>query len=288
MHAPTREEKIYTHLRRHYQELVNRGYEVVCVMLQGSQNYETDDEESDVDSKAIVLPKMKDIVAGTPPLSATIKFDNGEQVDVKDIRAMCQQLKKQNPSYLELLFTPYKIVSDKWRKDIKVLFDNADAIAAPTQRLFSSILGMACEKEAAIFKSYPSTAARIKKYGFDGKQLHHCLRLMEMMRGLANNKKFGDCLIVEDFRKQELMDIKRNKLEGLNIFWAGQWGRVAVMTIESFREDLRNEAPKELGEEVNVILDDLCYCLIKKNLEGRRRERCRKRRLIIVRSTKND
>ena len=74
------------------------------------------------------------------------------------------------------------------------------------------------------------------------------------------------------------MDIKRNKLEGLNIFWAGQWGRVAVMTIESFREDLRDKAPKELGEEANVILDDLCYCLIKKNLEKRRRERCQKRR----------
>lgn len=279
MYAPAREEKIYTHLRRHYQELVNKGYEVVCVMLQGSQNYEMDDEESDVDSKAIVLPKMKNIVAGTPPFSATIKFDNGEQVDVKDIRAMCQQLKKQNPSYLELLFTPYKIVSNKWRKDIKALFDNADAIAAPTQRLFSSILGMACEKEAAIFKSYPSTEERIKKYGFDGKQLHHCLRLMEMMRGLANNKKFRDCLIVEDFRKQELIDIKRNKIE-IDIDWVRKLGAAAVEVIKSFRENMKDKTPQELGEEVDVMLDDLCYCLIKKNLEGRRRERvtCQKRK----------
>ena len=55
-----REEHIMNRLSEHYNYAVGQGYEVVCLMLQGSQNYEldvyTDEYKSDIDTKAIVLP----------------------------------------------------------------------------------------------------------------------------------------------------------------------------------------------------------------------------------------
>lgn len=51
----TREENTMNRLQEHYNEIKNMGYEIVGVFLQGSQNYELDYENSDIDSKAIIL-----------------------------------------------------------------------------------------------------------------------------------------------------------------------------------------------------------------------------------------
>jgi predicted nucleotidyltransferase len=55
-------EKIMNRLQEHYDEVIKMGYEVVGVFLQGSQNYDLDYENSDIDSKAIILPKFNDFV----------------------------------------------------------------------------------------------------------------------------------------------------------------------------------------------------------------------------------
>lgn len=49
-------------VEKHYNMLVELDYNVVGVFLYGSQNYELDYEKSDVDTKAIVLPTLEDIV----------------------------------------------------------------------------------------------------------------------------------------------------------------------------------------------------------------------------------
>lgn len=50
---------------------------VVGVFLQGSQNYGLDYKDSDVDTKAVLLPSFKDIVLNKQPISTThIREDN--------------------------------------------------------------------------------------------------------------------------------------------------------------------------------------------------------------------
>lgn len=57
----------------------------IYVALQGSQNYNLEYEESDVDTKAIIVPTLEDIVKNKKSVSYTHVRDNDEHVDVKDV-----------------------------------------------------------------------------------------------------------------------------------------------------------------------------------------------------------
>jgi predicted nucleotidyltransferase len=102
--------KVQSRIQEHYEEVVNMGYEVVGVFLQGSQNYELAYEGSDIDSKAIVLPKFNDFILNKPLTSTTHVCKNNEHIDLKDIRLMFECFKKQNINFVEILFTKYYII----------------------------------------------------------------------------------------------------------------------------------------------------------------------------------
>ncbi len=75
-------QEVQNQIQSHYDELVKLGFNVVGVFLYGSQNYELDYEGSDVDSKAIVLPTLEDIILNKPATSKTLSMSNGGQCDV--------------------------------------------------------------------------------------------------------------------------------------------------------------------------------------------------------------
>lgn len=77
--------EVQEQVERHYKKLVELGYNVVGVFLYGSQNYELDYEKSDVDTKAIVLPTLEDIVLNRQPVSTTVDMGNNCLCDVKDM-----------------------------------------------------------------------------------------------------------------------------------------------------------------------------------------------------------
>ena len=89
--------KIMSRIREHlaYYE-AHYSNEWVGIFLQGSQNYGLDYEDSDIDTKIIVLPKFDNIVLNQRPISTTLVMPNDEHVDVKDIRLMLDCFKKQN------------------------------------------------------------------------------------------------------------------------------------------------------------------------------------------------
>ena len=125
---------IYKRILEHYNYLIEYGFEVVCIMLQGSQNYNldeySDEYKSDVDTKAIVLPSFNDFIFGNPPTSTTIVLENQEHIDIKDIRIMFDMFKKQNISYIELLYSKYIFINPKYDKIISEMFEKRDLIAA--------------------------------------------------------------------------------------------------------------------------------------------------------------
>ena len=60
-------------------------YDVVGVFLFGSQNYETATVESDIDVKAIVMPKIDGLLFGNYEIKETHKRENGELTVYLDI-----------------------------------------------------------------------------------------------------------------------------------------------------------------------------------------------------------
>lgn len=118
-------------VQAHYDEIVARygEWRVIAVCLVGSQNYGLDEETSDVDTKAIILPTLEDIIMLKEPVSTTIMLDNGEQIAVKDVRLFVYCLEKQNVNFVETLFTNYCIVNPKWEELWNKLLKHREIIA---------------------------------------------------------------------------------------------------------------------------------------------------------------
>ena len=194
---------IMKRLNEHYEYLISKGYEVVCLMLQGSQNYGldeySDEYQSDIDSKAIVLPHFCDFVYEKAPISYTEILDNNEHIDVKDIRIMFEMFTKENISYIELLYTPYRVVNAKYLEYIRLLFDNRESIAAiNTNQFLRCIVGMAGNKVKALCHRYPTLEEKIDKYGFDGKQLSHLVWLFEFISRYTKGESIEKCYLTQE------------------------------------------------------------------------------------------
>mgnify|MGYP003295943996 CR=1 FL=1 len=211
-----REEKIMKRVQEHYDYLQSLGYEIVCVCLQGSQNYgldeDSDDYQSDIDTKAIVLPPLDDFIAAASPVSTVVIMDNNEHAEVKDIRVMFDMFKKANISYIELLYTDFKIINPEWAELIEPLFANRARISNYHRNQFlRCIAGMAMEKRKALCHPYPNLIEKIEKWGYDGKQLHHCVRLYNFITRFLNGESLDTCYKVGIPMHNILMNYKKQK-----------------------------------------------------------------------------
>ena len=179
----------------HYKDLLEeKGYTVLYIGLYGSQNYNLDDEQSDIDCKAIILPTLHDIIF-RKTTSKVIECENGS-IDVKDLITFYNVIKKGNFSYIEAIDTEYSI-GDKYLKDLfKQIRPN-----------LKSFLGAMCEKRKALTHEYPSKHEEFEKWGFDPKQYHHIIRLSHLLQ--HNNGSFSYIAYDESLGKY-MIEIKRN------------------------------------------------------------------------------
>lgn len=202
-------------VQEHYEYALSQGYEVVCCMLQGSQNYGldvyTDEYKSDIDTKAIVLPKFDDFCRMKEPVSTTLILPNNEHCDVKDIRIMFKTFEKQNINFIEILFSGFVSINPKYAYLISKMFDMADDIASINwNQALNCISGMSKEKLNAMEHPYPTIKDKIDKYGYDPKQLHHILRMNDFIKKFVSGKPYKECLIPSDI--DYLIEVKTNPM----------------------------------------------------------------------------
>ena len=192
------DEWIMEQVKRHYDEACKLFPEdrIVGVFLQGSQNYGLDYEGSDIDTKCIVLPTLDDLIFNRKPVSTTHVLPNEEHLDLKDVRLYFQTFRKQNLNFMEILFTKYKIVNPLYEQYWNRLIENNEQIARynPVGAV-KTMKGIAMEKYHAMEHRYPSKVDIIDKYHYDGKQLHHLLRVREYLIRYINGEPYKDCLV---------------------------------------------------------------------------------------------
>lgn len=181
--------------------------------IQGSQNYGVSDEYSDVDTKTLVIPTFKELIFNKNRISTTLEVaPTIEHADVKDMREMFDCFRKQNINFLEILFTPYVDVNPMFQDEYNALYESRERIAKynPYQGL-RAMIGCIMEKYHAFDHPYPNSLAKIEKYGYDPKQLHHMIRVQEfMIRFIVNGEKYEDCL--KPRYPDELIAIKRGSI----------------------------------------------------------------------------
>lgn len=108
-------------LEEHKQAVINAGFNknrIFAICLYGSQNYGLSTENSDVDTKAIIIPTLKDLCNFTAkkPYVKELELPNNEKCVIMDIRHLVENLLKQNINYVEVLYTKYNWVNPKYQR----------------------------------------------------------------------------------------------------------------------------------------------------------------------------
>lgn len=264
-----RNEAIFKRIKEHYNYLKQNysNYNVIYLGLQGSQNYELDtytaEYQSDVDTKAIIVPSLKDIACNKQPVSTTIVLPNNEHIDVKDIRLMMDNFKKQNINFIEILFTEFRIINPEYKDIMLELRQLGEDIAHLNEnQALRCMSGMSMEKKKALCHPYPSLISKIEKYGYDGKQLHHIIRMNDFIKAYTEGKSYKECLTTyED--KNLLMNAKLSK------FSLQQALKLADVYDENTKQikDKFLKSIEPVNQNTIKKMDDIQYRIIKRCIE---------------------
>ena len=261
---------IYESLKRAYNFVADKGYNVFVITLYGSQNYGLDTPDSDLDYKAIVIPSIDDVILNRNPASTSYEFEGG-LIDVKDIRLMFDNYKKQNLNFIETLFTPYYWVNEDYKSYWAAIKRMADDIArADPERALKAMYGMALQKQNALCHPYPSKLPLIEKYGYDGKQLSHIYRICYIcMEYIGNpNKWYGNYLIFDDDShktvKQYIINLKTYQIS-FDVDTAKKKANDKVQEIKNLVDDAIRRNNYTVRSDVYKKLDAFKANIIKKS-----------------------
>ena len=259
------DEWIMARLNEHYEEaktLIDES-RIVCLCLQGSQNYGLDYAGSDIDTKLIVVPSFEDIVFNRRPMSTTHVRHNNEHIDIKDFRLYRQCFEKQNLNFLEILFTPYKIVNPQYEQWWNRLVENREAIAHyDIHRAIKSMKGIALEKYHAMEHRYPSKVDIIERYGYDSKQLHHLLRVEEYLERYINGVSYKQCLI-PDAETASLLSTIKEKNDFFTLEQARYNAEMTIKHIEALCDYGLRKYPEGHDPKIDELLNEVQYDIMK-------------------------
>lgn len=272
----TREEKIMKRMHEHYQRGVELYGEsrIVGLFLQGSQNYGLDYEGSDIDTKLILTPTIEDIIFNRRAVSTTHVMENEEHLDAKDIRLYIQTFRKQNLNFLEILFTEFKIVNPQYEKMWNVLVDHREEIARYNEfQAIKSMKGIAMEKYHAMKHPYPSKLALIEDHGYDGKQVHHLIRVEDYIDRYIKGHSYESCLKPSHGKIPRMMEYKRQEipLDIAEIEAKAAIDHVIEMA-DAFAATIENVGKPEVDAILDGVQRDIMKFAIAMELEKERYE----------------
>ena len=168
---------------------------VLGIFLYGSQNYHMAGPDSDIDSKVIYLPTFEDFCLNKQWLSIDIETEDGEHIDIKDIRYMKEMWEKQNINFLEILFTDYFIINPKYIQLFTHYFKNNREIIAhyDRQKAITSIGGQ---------------ALHTLSQGTDNKKLYNAHRLYYFLQDYLLDYPYEECIVPTGPYSKSLWELK--------------------------------------------------------------------------------
>lgn len=233
---------------------------VFFTALYGSQNYHLETGLSDIDTKTLVIPTIKDLIDNRV-VSETIKIENGLD-DRKDIREMFKQFLKQNPSYLEILASREVEVNQLYQEEYNELISMTDEIVNYNPKdFFWATYGTMLQKRKDMLEIKPITKDNIEKYGYDGKNASHILRLVDLYISLKQGRDLKYSLDARHY--WDYNTILALKLHQIEKDKAIDYIEESIMEIEQYKN---NDFP-EKNKEIELKLKDLAYRIIIKSIK---------------------
>lgn len=178
---------------------------ILGIFLVGSQNYNLDDEYSDVDSRAVYIPTLEEIAIMRKPINHTIQLENGEHIEVKDIRLIAHEWEKQNINSLEILFTQWYVLNCGFNvyPDWCRIYAAREEIAhLNPKRAIDSMIGMA--------RGYIHRAESSDSILTGGKAKADVGRLINTILRYSRGYQFDAAIVMSDVDRDLLLSYKRS------------------------------------------------------------------------------
>lgn len=198
-----KDKEIKMRIKQHYKEVLASGIkekDLLGVFLYGSQNYGIDTINSDIDTKAIIIPDFQNLCL-QPAISKEIHLENGEHCEIKDIREIVKNFRKQNINFIEILYTDYFILNPRYEELWKHYFvENREIIAHyDMNKCIQSICGQAIHT--------------LKQNKTNGKKYCNGLRLKYFLKHYINREEYANCLYPPIWLREELIKYKTEQLQ---------------------------------------------------------------------------
>ena len=176
--------------------------QLLGIYVYGSQNYGISTENSDVDTKAILIPSIEDLCL-KKPVSREIHLENNEHCEVKDIRELVKMFTKQNINFLEILYSDYCWINPKYNRIWREYFvANREYISHINERYaILSICGQAIHT--------------LNQDKTDGKKFANGLRLYHFLVNYLDGIPYGFCIDCNYYGKgvaEEIIAYKKNEI----------------------------------------------------------------------------
>lgn len=175
------------------QENADTAFFIIAV--NGSHNYNLATKNSDIDSKLLLIPNLDNLIWNKSANYLHVMSDNGEHVEVKDIRHYMATILKQNINFVETLFAKALWCNGRYEHEWAALVSMRESIARynPVAAI-DCMLGMTRQKQIQMTKMSDGRAENIKKFGYDTKSFHHCMRLLFFAEDYMRGKPYEECL----------------------------------------------------------------------------------------------
>ena len=267
MNKIEREVNIYLRLGEHLGESliyfdVNN---IVGIFLQGSQNYNLDTPTSDIDTKLITTPLLKDLALNRKAISTTHVRDNEEHIDWKDIRLYMETFCKQNLNFLEILFTDFFWINPIYEKEWDKLVVRREDIARMNQgRAVMSMKGLAQTKYKNIERFHPIHADIFEKYKYNPKEVSHLVRIRDYIDKYVAGESYKSCMAPKGEMFDLIMDLKLGKYSLEEICKIADEN---ITHIEKVADKYFAKVGNEEDLEIRELMNEVQYNIIKISLE---------------------
>lgn len=229
---------IMDRVKLHYEKAIEHyGKEnVLGVFLYGSQNYNCDLETSDVNTKCILVPDLYHLAIKPYDIKHLhIPREDGdfEICECMPIQHMVANWKKQNPNFLEILYTNYCIINQDYWYEWQNIVNMRESIAHyDINKGLKSIAGQALHT--------------IKENPNSGKKIGNGMRLMYLLKAYRDGALYCDCLRPPEDVCQTVKGLKSG-----NVAFGDDAAEELIKFFKGVIED-KTEYP---------ILTELDYCL---------------------------
>ena len=207
-------EKVFEHARVVDEWCAKNGGIRVMTALFGSQNYNLNSENSDVDTKSIIVPELGDWTWGDlGKYNKTLVLENGEHAETKNITDMCKQYMKGNINFLETLYTEYVDIAPGWEWLYDSFLSVRNAVSHFNVRKMAECwLGYEYQALERAFYSTSKALGYQEDVGYNPKSLMNAFRIKEsFIRFFEFNRPFDEAIDMTEMRSS-LLDIKTNPM----------------------------------------------------------------------------